>query len=92
MGSLLNTLWIVAIIAIVIGYVIYTMVINREFLRCPRCGKIGSWRFDSIGEPVDEYDDDGVLIRSALKQRCRGCQAEVIHSWSDFEGRKIRLS
>jgi hypothetical protein len=84
--------WIIAILAIVIGYAIYTMVINREFLRCPHCGKIGSWRFDSIGEPVDEYDDDGVLIRSTSKQRCRGCQGEVIHFWSDLEGREIRLT
>ena len=83
--------WIAVILVIVIGYAIYTMIINQQFLRCPHCGKLGSWRFDPINDSVDEYDDDGALTRSVTRQRCRKCDEEVVHIWSDFEGREIRL-
>ncbi len=82
--------WIAAFLAVVVGYVIYTKIINREFLRCPHCGKVGSLRFESIGDPVDEYDKDGALIRSTVKQRCNACQGVVVQVWSDLEGRDIR--
>ena len=68
---------------------IYTMIVNRVFLRCPHCRKIGSWRFDSIGESIDEHDADGVLVRSVTRQECRKCGGKVVHIWSDFEGREI---
>ena len=83
--------WILVVIALVAAYVIYTMIINREFLRCPHCRKIGAWRFDSIGESVDEKDQDGALIRSVTQQRCRKCGGVVVHVWSDFEGQEIRM-
>jgi len=82
--------WIAVFLAFVVCYAIYTMIINREFLRCPHCGKIGSWRFESIGDSIDEYDEDGAIIRTTSKQRCKACQGEVVHVWSDFEGREIR--
>lgn len=82
--------WLLAISIIVLTLVAYTLIINREFLRCPHCGKVGSWRFDAIAPPVDEYDDDH-LIRSSTQQKCRKCGGEVLHIWSDYEGREIRL-
>jgi DNA-directed RNA polymerase subunit RPC12/RpoP len=84
--------WFAAILVITIGYAIYTMIINREFLRCPHCGKIGSWRFESIGDSDNEYDEDGASVRSTSKQRCKGCQGKVLQVWSDSEGREIRLA
>lgn len=51
--------WILAIVAFVIAYIVYTMIINREFLRCPNCRKIGSWRFDSVGDSVDDLEWHG---------------------------------
>jgi DNA-directed RNA polymerase subunit RPC12/RpoP len=83
--------WLLATLAFIAAYAIYTMVINRDFLRCPHCGKIGAWRFDSIGESDDEHDEDGALVRSVTQQRCRKCGGEVVHVWSDHEGREIRL-
>ena len=83
--------WIITILATAIAYAIYTMIINREFLRCPHCRKIGSWRFDSIADSVDEHDESGALIRSTTRQRCRKCGGEVVQTWSDYEGREIRL-
>ena len=71
-------------------YVLYTMMVNRSFLRCPHCGKIGAWRFDDLGEPRDECDEDGSIIRSEVQQICRRCGGQVVHIWSDYEGREIR--
>jgi hypothetical protein len=82
--------WIFTIAAAIVIFVVYTMIINREFIRCPHCRKIGSWRFDSIGDSIDEHDEDGCLIRSETPQRCRKCGGKVIHIWSDFEGQEIR--
>ncbi len=83
-------LWIAGIAMFVVVLVVYVMAINRSFLRCPHCRKIGSWRFDSLGESIDEYDDDKCLIRSTTRQTCRICGEVVIHIWSDHEGRQIR--
>ena len=82
--------WILTVGIIVLTFVAYTLIINREFLRCPHCGKFGSWRFDDVAPSDDEYDD-GSLIRSSTRQRCRKCGGEVLHVWSDHEGRDIRL-
>lgn len=83
-------LWLLAIVLVVIAYVLYTMILNREFLRCPHCGKVGSWRFNNVEEPVEEYDEDECLVGSTVRQRCRKCGGQVFHVWSDFEGREIR--
>ena len=83
--------WFAAILLAVLAIVAYTMLINRAFLRCPHCEKIGSWRFDDLDEPIEEFDDDECLIRSATRQKCRKCGGEVIHIWSDYEGRAIKL-
>ncbi len=82
--------WMFTIALIGCAFLVYTMIINREFLRCPHCGKVGSWRFDNVEDPVDEVDQDGCLVRSIARQRCRQCGGEVIQVWSDFEGREIR--
>lgn len=81
--------WMLTLIAAVILFAAYTAIINSEFLRCPHCGKIGSWRFDAIEEDVDECDEEGVLVRSTTRQRCRKCGGEVVQVWSDFDGREI---
>ena len=83
-------LWIAGIAMFVVVLVVYVMAINRSFLRCPHCSKIGSWRFDNLGESKDEYDDDECLIQSTTRQTCRKCGGEVVHIWSDNEGRQIR--
>ena len=35
---------------------LYAAMLNQQFLRCPYCRKIGAWRFDNVGEPLDEFD------------------------------------
>lgn len=70
--------------------VLYMALLNRAVPRCPYCRKIGAWRFDILGAPVDEFDDDGNLVRSTKRQRCRTCGGEVDHIWSDDDGREIR--
>lgn len=83
-------MWLVTIVIIAGVIVAYIMLINGAFLRCPYCGKMGSWRFDDLGRPVDELDDDGDVIKSKQRQSCQKCGNEVIHSWSDYAGREIR--
>jgi predicted RNA-binding Zn-ribbon protein involved in translation (DUF1610 family) len=82
--------WIATVVLFAVAYLVYTLVVNRAFLRCPYCGKIGAWRFEDVGEPVAEYDDDGDLVRSATRQACTRCGGEVISCWSDHTGREIR--
>lgn len=82
--------WILAIAVIGAAIVLYTALLNRAFLRCPYCRKIGAWRFDRLGAPVDECDDDGNLVRSTQRQKCRKCGGDVEHIWSDYDGREIR--
>ena len=82
--------WILATGILILAFVAYTLIINREFLRCPYCGKVGSWRFDDVAPSDDEYADD-CLVRSSTRQRCRKCGGEVLHIRSDHEGREIKL-
>ena len=82
--------WFAGIAIFVVVMVVYTIAINRAFLKCPHCGKIGSWRFDDLGAANEEYDEDECLIRSTTRQACRKCNGEVVHIWSDYEGRQIR--
>ena len=83
-------IWLTAIVVGAVVYVIYTMVINRSFLRCPHCGKVGAWRFRNVDDPQEDYDDDGNLIGASARQTCTGCGGEVIQRWSDHDGREIR--
>jgi len=77
------------IIAAILCYVLYSALKNGVFMRCPHCGKIGSWRYDKIGESEDEKDEDDVIIKSTQQLRCRSCQKKVTEIWSDFDGRKF---
>lgn len=77
-----------AVLLVVAG--LYSALVNRPFLRCPYCGKRGSWRFDASGEPIEVYDEDGHLVQTTQRQRCRQCAREVEQVWSDHTGRAIR--
>jgi hypothetical protein len=81
--------WILAIAVIEAAIVLFTALLKRAFLRCPYRRKIGAWRFDSHGAPVDECDDDGNLVRSTQRQKCRKCGGGA-HIWSDYDGRELR--
>ena len=82
--------WILAVI-IFIGIVgIYNAVLNGAFLRCPYCQRPGAWRFDNDGTPTLDLDEDGNLIRSTQRKRCRSCGHDVDDVWSDHDGREIR--
>ena len=83
-------IWVLSIAAFVGTLGIYSAFLNRAFLRCPYCTKIGAWRFDNLGAPIDELDGDGHLVKSTQRQTCRKCGGEVDHVWSDFDGREIR--
>jgi uncharacterized protein (DUF983 family) len=66
---------------------LYTAWMNGVFARCPHCGKIGSWRYDSAGPAVEEKDKDGAVERARQVRVCRGCGKKVLDKWSDDEGR-----
>lgn len=83
-------IWLAAGLVGVVAIALYTAAINREFLRCPHCRKIGSWRFDDLGAVTGESDDDGVMLKTAQRQACRKCGGEVVQEWSDSTGRTIR--
>jgi hypothetical protein len=78
---------IVAIVAVLFAFVLYTAWMNGLFLRCPYCGKIGSWRYDTAEPPVEEKDKDGVVQRSTQIRVFRKCGKRVLDNWSDHEGR-----
>jgi hypothetical protein len=66
---------------------LYTAWSNGVFLRCPYCGKIGSWRYDDTG-PVDEgKDPDGIVHSSTQVRICRKCRNKVVEKWTDSGGR-----
>ena len=70
-------------------YGIYVLFINGFFKMCPHCRKIGIWRFDNLDDPVHEYDDNKILIKSTRRKRCRKCREEVIYVWSDENGKEL---
>lgn len=80
------------ILAGVLGTLLYTAWLNRLFLRCPHCRKIGSWRFDPV-EPV-RYgrDEDGVVVSSRQVRVCRKCKKTVLDAWSDYGGRTLEAA
>ena len=86
MGSVIGVLVLAAL------FVLYTAALNGFFLACPYCGKIGSWRFESVAEPQYEHDEEDNLVSSSHLRRCRKCRGHVQDVWSDFEGREIRKS
>ena len=69
--------------------VLFNLFSNGVFLRCPYCGKIGSWRFKEIGEAESEYDDEDILVSSRSQKVCNKCGQKVADTWSDFNGRTI---
>jgi hypothetical protein len=75
------------IIASVLVVMLYTAWLNRLFLRCPHCRKIGSWRFDPAEPEVCSKDEDGVVQSSQQIQVCRKCGKKVLDIWSDHDGR-----
>ncbi|MBT8137450.1 MAG: hypothetical protein KJO54_10595 [Gammaproteobacteria bacterium] len=83
-------IWLVAGLIGVIVVALYTAAVNREFLRCPHCRKIGSWRFDNSGPAAAEFDADGELVGSVQPQVCRRCGEQVLQEWTDHTGRTIR--
>lgn len=83
-------IWFIAGLVGVVAIGLYTAAVNREFLRCPHCRKIGSWRFDNIGPASKEFDNSGGLQSVAQRQVCRKCGGEVVQEWSDYAGRSIR--
>jgi hypothetical protein len=65
---------------------LYTAWSNGVFLRCPYCGKIGSWRYDDAGPLVEEKDPDGIVHSSTQVRTCRKCRNKVLEKWSDCGG------
>jgi hypothetical protein len=72
---------------LVAGYIGW---LNGVFLRCPHCGKVGSWHFDNAERPVEVKDEDGVLVESRRKRICRSCHGAVVDIWSDDDGRRMQ--
>jgi hypothetical protein len=83
----LSALMIMAMVALVLTFILYSAWMNGVFLRCPHCGKIGSWRFNTAEPPVEKKDEDGVLQESTQIRICRKCAKRVLAKWSDHEGR-----
>jgi len=78
----------VAIVAVaVVG--LHAAILNQAFARCPHCRKIGAWRFSDLAPAAEELDDDGNVVSSTRRQRCRRCGGVVVHTWSDRDGRAI---
>jgi len=58
-------------------------------VRCPHCRRIGGWRFQKIGQAVEEKDDDGDMRVIREKVRCKSCGTMLDDVWSDFDRRRI---
>jgi DNA-directed RNA polymerase subunit RPC12/RpoP len=76
-----------SIAAVVFALALYTAWMNGVFIRCPYCGKRGSWRFDNDAPALEEKDEDGVVTESTQLRTCRKCGKRVLDKWSDREGR-----
>ena len=76
-------------IATVLAVALYTAWLNRLFLRCPHCRKIGSWRFDTLEPAVVSKADDGAVQSSSQLRACRKCGKRVVDAWSDQGGRVL---
>ena len=81
----------IALVVIGLGFAVllYTAWLNRLFLRCPQCRKIGSWRFDSVEPAVEQKDQDGALQSTRQVRACRKCGNKVVETWSDHDGRRL---
>jgi hypothetical protein len=77
------------IIASLSALLLYTAWLNRLFLRCPHCRKIGSWRFDAAEPEACRRDEDGVVQSSRQIRVCRKCGNRVLDIWSDHGGRRF---
>jgi hypothetical protein len=76
-------------IATILVVLLYTAWLNRLFLRCPHCRKIGTWRFDAAEPATERKDNDGAVQSSGQIRVCRKCGKRVLDTWSDHGGRKI---
>jgi len=72
---------------LVLVFVLYTAWMNGVFLRCPHCGKIGSWRYDAAEPCVEKRGKTGVssgkpvLLRSPPRRR----ESASSHVFDEFE-------
>jgi hypothetical protein len=76
-------------IATILAVLLYTAWLNRLFLRCPHCRKIGAWRFDVVEPATVSKDEDGVVQSSRQIRVCRKCGKRVVDTWSDHGGRTL---
>ncbi len=81
-----------AIVASIVAVALYTAWLNRLFLRCPHCRKIGTWRFDTLEPAVVSKDDDGNIQSSRQLRVCRKCGKRVLDTWSDHGGRALEAA
>ena len=86
-GMMMNVIW--TLLATAALSILYTAFMNGAFKRCPHCGKIGSWRYDKVGEPQEVKDEDDILISSVQELRCRKCGMLVTEIWADQGGRRF---
>jgi DNA-directed RNA polymerase subunit N (RpoN/RPB10) len=87
-SSFMKAALLIAALIFAVGlFILYTDWMNGVFLRCPHCGKIGSWRYDAAEPAVQEKDEDGVVCKSTQIRICRKCGKKVLEKWSDYEGR-----
>ena len=77
------------ILAVILVMALYTAWMNQLFLRCPHCGKIGSWRYDAAESAAEERDEDGVVRKITQIRICTKCKSKVLYKWSDYEGRTL---
>ncbi len=78
-------------VATIVAVALYTAWLNRLFLRCPHCRKIGSWRFDNLEPAVVSTDKDGVAKASRQLRVCK-CGKRVLDMWSDNGGRSLEAA
>jgi DNA-directed RNA polymerase subunit RPC12/RpoP len=73
-----------------VSVALYVAWINGMFLRCPHCGKGGSWRFKATGPSKDRKDEDGVVQESSQVLICPKCEGRILSKWSDHGGRRFQ--
>src|SRR6266446_3083157 len=71
------------IVAILLTVMVYTARMKGLFLRCPHCGKIVPWRYDTSEPPDEERDEDGVVQKRAQIRVCRNVESgSWISGWT----------
>ncbi len=80
---------IAAIILVLAGALVWSLLATVVLVRCPRCRRRGGWRLEALGERIEDLDGQGDVAVARGTVRCRACGALLEDYWSANDGRRL---